>query len=292
MIGLGIGLAQSGAPQEAGFTLASLFAGGEMGYAPDFADPLTLFRDAVGTTPVSASGQAVALLLDKSQGLTLGPERVVNGDFATNLDSWAAPGGGWSWEAGKAKLTGSGSAQAFIQEGVFEIGKTYRVVFEINTSGLGAGFQNASGRIYASGASGTVSAIVTPDLTALVFKRVDGVVNGTLDSVSVREIAGHHAVQATSALLPQYRTGGGLQWLQRDPASDSLPAMLPALGTDATIWFATEGASTILTGQSVAAGAFETLRGPKTYAVGAIDRSLTPTETAGLMAYLNSVRGA
>ena len=56
---------QSGG-QEALFTPASLFAGGIAGvwYGPSDID--TLFQDSAGTTPVTASGQPVGRMLDKS----------------------------------------------------------------------------------------------------------------------------------------------------------------------------------------------------------------------------------
>jgi len=49
-----------------GFSPASLFAGGEEGAWFDPSDLSTLFQDAAGTTPVTASGQPVGLMLDKS----------------------------------------------------------------------------------------------------------------------------------------------------------------------------------------------------------------------------------
>ena len=44
----------------------------------------TLYQDSNGETPVTAVGEPVGLMLDKSKGLAQGPELVVNGDFATN----------------------------------------------------------------------------------------------------------------------------------------------------------------------------------------------------------------
>jgi len=48
------------------FTPASLFAGGEQGAWCDPSDLDTLFQDAAGTTPVTAAGQSVGKMLDKS----------------------------------------------------------------------------------------------------------------------------------------------------------------------------------------------------------------------------------
>ena len=49
-----------------GFDPASLFAGGTEGAWYDPSDLSTLFQDSAGTTPVTASGQPVGLMLDKS----------------------------------------------------------------------------------------------------------------------------------------------------------------------------------------------------------------------------------
>jgi len=52
--------------QSGGFTPALLFAGGIAGAWFDPSDLSTLFKDSAGTTPVTASGQPVGLMLDKS----------------------------------------------------------------------------------------------------------------------------------------------------------------------------------------------------------------------------------
>lgn len=49
-----------------GFTPASLFAAGEQGVWYDPSDFSTMFQDTAGTTPVTAVGQSVALIRDKS----------------------------------------------------------------------------------------------------------------------------------------------------------------------------------------------------------------------------------
>ena len=52
--------------QSGGFTPETLFAGGIAGAWFDPSDLSTLFKDSAGTTPVTASGQPVGLMLDKS----------------------------------------------------------------------------------------------------------------------------------------------------------------------------------------------------------------------------------
>ena len=50
----------------AGFSPLSLFASGEVGAWYDPSDLSTMFQDSAGTTPVTADGQPVGLILDKS----------------------------------------------------------------------------------------------------------------------------------------------------------------------------------------------------------------------------------
>ena len=86
--GLWLEVVQSGE-----FYPASLFAGGTEGAWYDPSDLSTLFQDSAGTTPVTASGQPVGKMLDKSG----------NGNHATQATSSKRPtyteGGGLSWLA-------------------------------------------------------------------------------------------------------------------------------------------------------------------------------------------------
>jgi len=86
--GLWLEVVQSGE-----FYPASLFAGGIAGAWYDPSDLSTLFQDSAGTTPVTASGQPVGLMLDKSG----------NGNHATQAIAAARPiyteGSGLAWLA-------------------------------------------------------------------------------------------------------------------------------------------------------------------------------------------------
>lgn len=53
-------------PRRSSFAVGSLFAAGEQGAWYDPADMATLFQDSAGTTPVTAAGQPVGKILDKS----------------------------------------------------------------------------------------------------------------------------------------------------------------------------------------------------------------------------------
>ena len=108
-IGLGIGLPFM--LRGAGASIRALFANGEQGVWYDPSDLSTLYQDAAGTSPVTAVGQPVGLVLDKRLGLVRGAELIVNGDNEAALLSGplgavssinatvaraAAPGGGFA----------------------------------------------------------------------------------------------------------------------------------------------------------------------------------------------------
>ena len=89
---LGVGL-QLGSQTLANRSPLSLFAGGAEGAWYDPSDLSTLFQDSAGTTPVTASGQPVGKMLDKSG----------NGNHATQAIAAARPiyteGSGLAWLA-------------------------------------------------------------------------------------------------------------------------------------------------------------------------------------------------
>src|SRR5690606_8681809 len=61
-----------------------LFANGEQGFFYDPSDLCTMYQDAAGTVPVTAVGQLVGLMLDKSKSLKLGVEK---SEFANGFSS-------------------------------------------------------------------------------------------------------------------------------------------------------------------------------------------------------------
>lgn len=63
----------------------NLFAQGEEGFFYDPKDTETLFQHATENQPVTAAGQTIGLMLDKSKGLVLGEEILTNGDFSSGL---------------------------------------------------------------------------------------------------------------------------------------------------------------------------------------------------------------
>ena len=206
----------------AGFLPLSLFANDEAGVWYDPSDLSSLFQDAAGTTPVTAAGQPVGLMLDKSQGLVRGPELVTNGDFATDSD-WTK-GTNWTIDGGVITSDGStsGAASALEQYDVFTAGSLYEVSFEIsNYSSGNIKFSRHTTWTPNLAANGiyTYNMRATTDRASF---RSDSAFTGDVDNVSVREITGNHATQATASKRPTYTEGSGLAWLAFDGVDDFL----------------------------------------------------------------------
>ena len=192
----------------AAFTPAGLFALAEPGVWYDPSDLTTLFQDTAGTTPVTTPGQTVALALDKSKGLVLGSELVTNGDFSGGSTGWTVNDPPWRVSGGVLEKYVDGTAVA---EQTLSItsGKAYRVnISWTRTAGdlgirLGANANNVGS--ISSGSSGTISVIAFAgaDHSTIRFS-ANTAFRGSLDNISVKELPGFHATQATLASRPTY----------------------------------------------------------------------------------------
>jgi len=173
----------------------------------------TLYQDTIGTIPVTTPGQAVALMLDKSRGLTLGAELVVNGTFDTNLTSWTttAPATA-TWNAGQVNLArNSGSSvQNLFQTLSLTTGRSYRV--SITVTAL-----SHSVSLFSTGGGAPIGASITaPGVYTFTYQWLSGdtgvyvgcggstTATATIDNISVRELPGNHATQGTIASRPTY----------------------------------------------------------------------------------------
>ena len=199
----------------AAFSPAILFASGEVGAWYDPSDLTTMFTDTAGTTPVTTPGQTVALMLDKSRGLVPGPELVTNGDFATDLSGWSNNISA-TWETGGALLSATSASAQLAQSFSTVAGRTYRLNYQFVSGNLGNSLvrvgtaaNDASIASVGMGAGpGSFSRVFTATGTATwvtLFVSYPSVsINGKWDNISVREIPGNHATQATAASRPTY----------------------------------------------------------------------------------------
>ena len=274
------------------FNPITLFANGEQGAWYDPSDLSTMFTDTAGTTP-AAVGDPVALLLDKSQGLELGPELVENGgDPYTDTTGYEGVRGSLTIDAGSLVFTRTGTGVGGIRKSLtLVVGKTYLIEWG---GGDGSTFRVAEGtstpgNTFADGSAGR--AIYTAEFAdaSFWFRQLSSTVGDTIsiDRFSVRELAGNHARQETAAARPTL-TAGTPNFLRSDLVDDAILWTAPA-GTDYTIArLNSAGVVTILTEQSLS-GSTDIFLEQDIAAYIAVNRALTAGETSGLTSYLEGL---
>jgi len=192
---------------EDSFLPYDLFRASEQGIWLDPSDFSTLFQDAAGTTPVTAVGQPVGLALDKRLGLALGAELVSNGGFDT--DTVWVKGTGWSIGSGVATFNPAGQSANSDIYAALSSAKDSAVTHDITangtytirlpiTSGGGCAFVTLT---VSDRTAGTIRILTASG--RVYIRALNGTgFNGSVDNVSVKELAGNHAYQTTSASRP------------------------------------------------------------------------------------------
>lgn len=197
------------------FAPSSLFKANEEGVWYDPSDLTTLFQDAAGTIPVTAVEQPVGLMLDKSKGLVLGSELV---DTLNTAAAWGVYGTNTVVDdSGAVKITyvdnASGAYAYFAQaNGLSQnlvVGKRYVVSGEAKVS---SGSVNVTVPVSVGGTATVTNTSYTSFSIQFIctnvsgdFLRADSMGVGEviwLRNISVRELPGNHAYQATSANRP------------------------------------------------------------------------------------------
>lgn len=215
-----------------GYSPYNLFIADAVGVWFDPSDLTTMFQDSLGTTPVTAPGQPVGLILDKSKGLQIGPELVTNGDFATDT-AWTKDSG-WTISGGSANKV-SGAATALYQPISVSVGKTYRLSFSATRSAgfFTPAFTNLGATVLPGQTVVTSGSYVqylqpTSGVTHIIFY-ADSAFVGSIDNVSVKEVQGNHASQSTSSSRPIYQVVNGKACLDFDGVDDFLvtPSITP-----------------------------------------------------------------
>ena len=197
------------------FSPLDLFSTGAQGVWYDPSDLTTMFVDRAGTTPVTAPGQLVGLRLDKSKVLVLGAELVTNGTFDSGTTGWEGVGGTISAVSGRLRVSYSTSSPYGRQGVTCVVGNTYLLTGQyfggaettrlyIGDSNTGA---NAQGLIDFSG-DGTATVRFRATATTMwIIASGRSLATGEFvefDNISVRELAGNHAVAPTDAARPTY----------------------------------------------------------------------------------------
>lgn len=274
--------------------IKSLFANNEQGFAYDPNDLTTMFQDAAGTVPVTGAGQPVGLLLDKSRGLVLGPEKLVNGDFSNGSANWAVLNSDathvitFANEKVRFQSDTTTPVLSISQANVYEIDKWYEVTVVCSSYVSGALKMDAgNGGVVIAAGLGTFKTKILARTTTLNLVRNTANVDITIDSISVKEIAGNHAYQTTSSMRPLLAASP--QRLDYDIADDKLITTLPAQLTGCTVVRSVPNVGTqILTNQTI----------PATYndntdhcGLIVINRALTATETSQITKLFNKAAG-
>ncbi|MEF3075159.1 hypothetical protein V2P20_08990 [Methylobacter sp. Wu1] len=287
MIGLGLGI---GISRSSGFNIASIFANGEQGVWLEPWDLTTMFQDSAGTIPVTAVGQPVGLRLDKSKGLVIGAEKVVNGGFDSDVTGWTVSAGAtFTWSAGKGAYTRNSFGGRAYQAIACDVGKVYEI--SITLSGITGGSVRVGFLSSLTTASNITETVINGTKTARIqakattmYIEFDANANAasfSVDDISIKEIAGNHAYQTTATARPIYNG-----FVDFDGIDDAHNIVFQDLGSDVTIARAVPGVGvSILTGQTIGAGTWAFNTDDNGLII--VNRALTPAETAGVTAYLN-----
>ena len=288
---ISLAITRLGRPADPDAAIKALFAAGEVGAWYDPSDLSTMFQDSNGMTPVTADGQTVGLILDKSKELALGPELITNGDFSAGSSGWTT-GSEWTVGGGQATLNFVGSYTNMDYVRSFVAGKLYKLTFNIisqsGANGVRCGIIPSSLSANLSGVGlKTVYLIAPTSPTGLRFQGNFNTLNTVIDNISVKEVSGNHAYQATAAARPLYKVTGLCKWNDFDAVDDVLNTTFQsALGSSCTVARGNVGAApTILTGQTIG-----TSYANSTDNCGLIivNRALTGQETTDVTAWLTA----
>lgn len=204
------------------------------------------YLDSAGVTAASVDNP-VGLSLDALQAMTMGSELVTNGTNPTVTTSWSATGVSVAAVSSEFQVTRA-VASGWVSEAIsVTVGKTY-----VLTATARKGTSNLAYLRVSNGANGvslygadayTSSAINVPLTLTFVPAATTVYVNlggqdlaGTVfyNNISVREIPGIHATQATTANKPILRLNSGKYSWQFDQSNDFLQT---AITTGDVGWF-------------------------------------------------------
>ena len=250
--------------------IKSLFSDGEQGFAYDPNDLSTLYQDAAGTIPVTAQGQPVGLMLDKSKGLALG----------SNIT-----------QAATAVKTADGtSSTSLVPHTILNYGKWYQISGTVDS---------VEGVCWVSGAAGgteyTINTTTPKNFKVVILAGTLGLLRiygqttsrYAISGISVKELAGNHAYQTVSAMRPLLVAAP--QRLDYDAVDDKLITNLPAQLTGCTVVRSVPNVGTqILTNQTVPTPYNDNI---DNCGLIVINRALTASETSQITKLFNKAAG-
>ena len=291
--------------------MKKLFSNGEQGFFYDPNDLSTMYQDAAGTVPVTAVGQPVGLMLDKSKELSYGSERITGGNFELGLIGTKSDGSGsastWTLNTNNP-ISGTQDGNLIITTAT--TGAFPRLTFSSPAKVVGALCEitfnykvNSGTAVISQLYNGSGTQVVNLSLTGNGIAKIKYIAVGTIanetlyfgnslcniqiDNFSCKQILGNHASQTQSAMRPLLVASP--QRLDYDIADDKLITALPAQLTGCTVIRAVPNVGTqILTNQTI----------PATYndntdhcGLIVINRALTPSETSAIATEFNKRAG-
>lgn len=242
-----------------GVSLTSLFLNGEDGFLfGNFAELDELFLLSTGNTGnVAANDDPVGLALDDHSwaGQTLAQVLAAATDLTSPLDLSTAP---WSTLGTLSSVSADGfvnasGAGAGRTANILTIGKWYRFTCNLTKSTSAtfevvapAGTTRAS--VAASGAQSLTGVFQATNAQLYLRSAANDTITGL--SLSVKEVPGNHALQATAANRPLWKANAGKPYLLFDGSNDLLqtPLLPTAAMTLAAACRITVGATFILGG--------------------------------------------
>jgi hypothetical protein len=191
--------------------VASLFTAGEQGAWYDPSDLSTMYQDSAGTTPVTAVGQPVGLMLDKRLGAVRGsnvasaayvtPPSFDNVTTSLSATSFSQTGG---TTASRSALVLSTTAGRWYEVeytlSSVSSGTMQAVARDGNSPGVGTALTTGSS-VSAGGAGRLIFQAITASSNILWVNNSTGS-SATVTGISIKDLQGNHRTQSTAASRP------------------------------------------------------------------------------------------
>ena len=204
--------------------IKSLFANSEQGFAYDPNDLTTLYQDAAGNIPVTAAGQPVGLMLDKSKGLSLSAELFT---AALDFNNWSRTVAVTSVTANSFTTNGFGGCIKNPITTGMSLTKTYQVRI-FGTCNVAHKIRSSSTYVgEVSVPAGAFDVTIKSPITfadSSMYFQLQAAGTITVNSISIKELAGNHTYQTVSASRPSLQRNAttGAYYLAFDGVDDFL----------------------------------------------------------------------
>lgn len=178
-----------------------LFAAGEQGVWYDPSDMSTMYQDSAGSTPVTAVGQPVGLILDKRLGAVRGAEQITND--ASWILTQPTSGSTTRLSPGVYRIVSTDGTYAAVTYPGASAGQWYEITLEVTAVASGSITAGFSGTAGPTATTTGVKRFIVQATSAGNFEiKRTGVCDVTFQNVSYKPLPGNHATQATAASRP------------------------------------------------------------------------------------------